>query len=333
MLTRIAAVTATAGLLTLANPAHAHIKLLKPASAIQENSLGGPQKDGPCGPGPTEGQGMPSNQVTTFMEGEEITVEWTETVNHEGHFRIAVAKDPSEFEDPKITGSCQSAEIQNPPVLPVLADGLFATTRDDGNRNYSQKVKLPAGFTCDKCTLQLIQFMTPHPAPCLYYHCANIKIVSATAAGSGAAGATGGAAAVSGQGGGPAAAGAAGSVIAMTGGGGAGGSAVSTGAGGAVSTAPKPAGATSMAVPSAGTTASAGRAAVSAAGSSATRTTATAMNGVTAAPPASAPKSGSGGCTTTRAHAGDGAFAGFMLLGLAFATRCRRSQRAYKRLA
>jgi hypothetical protein len=84
-----------------------------------------------------------------------------------------------------ITGTCQSAAISNPPQYPVLADGLFAVKTDDGQRMFSQKVKLPAGMTCDNCTLQVMQFMTPHPTPCLYYHCANIKIVAAGAAGSG----------------------------------------------------------------------------------------------------------------------------------------------------
>ena len=170
--------------LMVAGQAHAHIKLLKPASWIQESALGDPQKSGPCGA--EAGQGVETNEVTTYTAGEEITVEWTETFNHEGHFRIALAKDRGELVDPKITGQCQSAEIMDPPQLPVLADGLFAVTTDDGKRMFSQKVKLPDGFTCDNCTLQLIQFMTPHGAPCLYYHCANVKIVAAgAAAGSG----------------------------------------------------------------------------------------------------------------------------------------------------
>lgn len=162
--------------------AHAHIKLLSPASWIQENGTGDPQKSSPCGPAP--GTGTETGQVTTYSPGQEITVEWTETVAHNGHFRIALARERSELVDPKVNGNCQSAEIQDPPAYPILADGLFPTTSDDGKRMFSTKVKLPADMTCDNCTLQLIQFMTPHGAPCFYYHCANLKIV----AGGGSAG-------------------------------------------------------------------------------------------------------------------------------------------------
>jgi uncharacterized protein (TIGR03382 family) len=184
MIRRFAMLAAlSGGWMFAAQHAQAHIKLTKPASWIQEDATGDPQKSGPCGP--AAGQGTETNEITTYTEGQEITVEWTETVNHEGHFRIALAKDRSELKDPKITGACQSAEISNPPQYPILADGLFAVKSDDGKRMFSQKVKLPAGMTCDKCTLQVLQFMTPHPAPCLYYHCANLKIVAAGAAGSG----------------------------------------------------------------------------------------------------------------------------------------------------
>jgi MYXO-CTERM domain-containing protein len=184
MIRKVAVVSVlSVGWMLAAGHAQAHIKLLKPASWIQENATGDPQKSGPCGP--AAGQGTETNAVTTFTAGEEITVEWTETVNHEGHFRIALAKDRSELKDPVITGACLSAEISNPPQYPVLADGLFAVKTDDGQRMFSQKVKLPADMTCDNCTLQVMQFMTPHPTPCLYYHCANIRIVAPGAAGSG----------------------------------------------------------------------------------------------------------------------------------------------------
>jgi len=243
MIRRLAMLAAVSGgWIFAAGHAQAHITLTKPASWIQENATGDPQKSGPCGP--AAGQGVETKAVTTYTEGQEITVEWTETVNHEGHFRIALAKDRSELKDPKITGACQSAEISDPPQYPVLADGLFAVKTDDGKRMFSQTVKLPAGMTCENCTLQVLQFMTPHPAPCLYYHCANIKIVAADAAGSGgtnlvappragAGGATpvAGTAAAAGRGG-AAAAGKAGSPTTAAGAAGVAGVSAGTGAGG-----------------------------------------------------------------------------------------------------
>ncbi|HKU36978.1 MAG TPA: SCE4755 family polysaccharide monooxygenase-like protein [Polyangiales bacterium] len=330
MMMRIAGVAVAAGLLAYVGPAHAHIKMLKPTSAVQENASGGPQKDPPCGPGRTEGQGTPTDAVTTYMEGEEITVEWTETVPHNGHFRISLAKDPSEFKDPKVNGSCQSAEIQNPPVLPVLADGLFPSTSDDGKRMFSQKVKLPAGFTCDKCTLQLIQFMTPHPPSCFYYHCANIKIMPAggAAAGSGGAGGAAGTPAAgsgSGAGGASAGAGAGGSVVMTTGG--AGSAATATGGAGA-SAASTAAGSMSTAAPSTTATASAGKpATTTGSAGSATGTTSSPQTTTPAATPPAAMQS-SGGCSATSARLrGNGLFGGLVVLGLAFAWRRRRSSR------
>ena len=37
-------------------------------------------------------------------------------------------------------------------------------------------VTLPDGVTCDNCTLQIIQYMSSHAAPCFYYHCAALEI-------------------------------------------------------------------------------------------------------------------------------------------------------------
>ena len=61
-------------------------------------------------------------------------------------------------------------------------------------------VTLPDGVTCDNCTLQIIQYMSSHAAPCFYYHCAALEIQtdpvmttssSSATTGSGAGGATG----------------------------------------------------------------------------------------------------------------------------------------------
>src|SRR5262245_1343910 len=90
-----------------ATTARAHIKLLKPAAWITTDATGNPQKAGPCGT-TTPGDAA-TNTVTTFMAGEEITVEWSETVDHPGHFRIALAKDRADLKDPDLkpaAGTC-----------------------------------------------------------------------------------------------------------------------------------------------------------------------------------------------------------------------------------
>jgi hypothetical protein len=180
---------------TLPSVAHAHIKMLKPASWVMTDSMGDPQKQGPCGTASAAPAEL-TNAITTFKAGEEITVEWTETVDHPGHYRIALAKDRAELADPDLkppTGSCDypAGSVPTEPHGNVLLDNIFPTTSYGGTHNYSQKVKLP-NEPCEKCTLQLIQWMTKHPPSCLYYQCADIKIVAADSGAVGAAGSAAG---------------------------------------------------------------------------------------------------------------------------------------------
>jgi hypothetical protein len=157
--------------------AHAHIALVSPAPAIIEDGTGDPQKSAPCG---GEG-GTPSGIVTTFAPGQTITVEWVETVYHPGHFRIAFATDRSQLQDPMVTVDANqtsvSSTIEDPPVAPVLLDNLFPRTGSgtEGTR-FRQEVMLP-NLTCEKCTLQLIQFMAGHGPPnYIYHHCADLQL-------------------------------------------------------------------------------------------------------------------------------------------------------------
>jgi MYXO-CTERM domain-containing protein len=174
---------------TSAGDAQAHIKLLQPASWAVEDDLGNPQKDGPCGA--ADGDEIEeTGDVTTFRAGEEITVEWQETVGHPGHFRIAVATDRDDLFDPEVettngdgvSGNSISAEIMSPVAYPVLVDGLFPRDSVSGAQAtpFSTTVKLP-DEPCDNCTLQVIQFMSQHGPGYFYHHCANIKIVAADA--------------------------------------------------------------------------------------------------------------------------------------------------------
>jgi hypothetical protein len=198
--------------------ANAHFKLLKPASALNEDSTGGPQKGAPCGPGGFDDvQPVPySGVVTTFHAGETIQVDIQETVYHPGYFRVALAENRADFKDPPLTNaqSC-AADLDAVMMAPhdnVLVDGIAKTAASGTNRHIMQDVKLP-DKPCDKCTLQVVQLMKDHgPPSCFYYHCADIKILPATDAGAGAgaggsSGATAGssagagAAAVSGSGG------------------------------------------------------------------------------------------------------------------------------------
>jgi MYXO-CTERM domain-containing protein len=131
-----------------------------------------------------------TGEVTTFRAGEEITVEWEETIGHPGHFRIAVARDRDDLFVPEVettngdgvSGDSISAEIMSPVAYPVLADGLFprATVTTAQATPFSTTVTLP-DEPCEDCTLQVIQFMSQHAPGYFYYHCANIRIVAADA--------------------------------------------------------------------------------------------------------------------------------------------------------
>ncbi|MBS1122127.1 MAG: hypothetical protein H6Q90_4355, partial [Deltaproteobacteria bacterium] len=134
--------------------AQAHIAMTSPAPRSAD------QKAGPCGAaGSTRG-----TKVTNFQPGETIMVEWNETVDHPGHYRIAFDDDGNDvFMNPN-----------NP-------DDNFAFTlvepiADKAGGHYTQAVTLPT-TPCDNCTLQLMQIMTTSvPYNSFYYQCADITI-------------------------------------------------------------------------------------------------------------------------------------------------------------
>ena len=143
--------------------ASAHIKLNSPAPRFVYASDG--QKVGPCG------SGTESGDITEFAPGDQIMVEWQETVNHPGHFRIALDPDGGEdgLEDP--------TDYDDFDTPNVLEDNI----PDNGGAAFSRLVTLP-NVECEKCTLQLIQVMTDKPpwgpegGNDIYYWCADIKI-------------------------------------------------------------------------------------------------------------------------------------------------------------
>jgi hypothetical protein len=186
----------------LSGTAQAHIKLITPDAWLNEDSSGGPQKGGPCGPGGFDDvQPVPlSMKVTTVTAGDMLMVEFDETVHHPGWFRIALAEDPKDFEEIEFPNAdnCNydMSKVPTEPHGNVLKDGFGMDTNIGGaNRKFMEMVKLP-DMPCEKCTLQVIQVMADalHAPPgCVYYHCAELKILPK--AGPGAAAGSGGSAA------------------------------------------------------------------------------------------------------------------------------------------
>lgn len=160
--------------------AEAHFRLEAPAVMTEQDDLGDPQKTYPCG----TVDGALTGDVTAYTAGDTVSITINEQVYHPGHYRVSLApNDMSELPaDPPITPSpqdqCASTEIMSPPVFPVIADGMLAHSGAfDGEQSF--EVTLPDDVTCDNCTLQVVQYMSSHGAPCFYYHCANISIAAA----------------------------------------------------------------------------------------------------------------------------------------------------------
>lgn len=165
---------ALALLVLFASSSLAHIKLTAPPSWQNTNALGDPQKVGPCGEA-----GTPSNIVTTVQAGSQLTVAWTDTIFHPGHYRISIAENRAGLVTPTavvMNNDCKSAPIEMNPVLPTIVDGLFPHTTGSSGMMRSTTITVPM-MSCDNCTLQLLQFMSAHAPPCFYFQCANLRIV------------------------------------------------------------------------------------------------------------------------------------------------------------
>ncbi len=110
-------------------------------------------KTGPCG-------GYPRTAGTILKPGQTIQVNWEETIDHPGYYRVYFSSaNESSFQ--------MLAEIQDTATGPTP-------------HPFSTMVTLP-NVTCDQCTLQLIQYMTENPAaPSLYYSCADIRLTNAS---------------------------------------------------------------------------------------------------------------------------------------------------------
>ncbi len=223
--------------------ATAHFKITSPDGGTQEwintDQFGNPQKESPCG----DPNGTQSGFVKTVVAGSKLKLNWLETVPHGGHYRISIAPTRAQLVDPVpvvTSNNCVSLAIQNPPVAPVVADGVHVHAQTSAtNVPYETEITIPN--TLGANTLQMIQFMRPHAPSCFYYHCVNLNIVAAADAGappvpdagagggSGTGGGGGAGGGVAGSGGGVAGTGGG---VAGTGGGVAGTGGGSAGAGG-----------------------------------------------------------------------------------------------------
>ena len=179
----------------------AHFQLIEPAPWINLDRLGNPQKVGPCGGNPTgDNDAILSGIVTEVTGGSDLHLKIQETVFHSGHYRVALSvnsrnelpADPTAVEKWTDRGLYSVwGVIQSPPQIPVLADGLFphypvgdqrASFRPETPMDpWEADIPIP-NINCEKCTLQVIQFMADHvynvPGGYSYHHCADLKITA-----------------------------------------------------------------------------------------------------------------------------------------------------------
>ena len=158
--------------------AFAHFRFVEPPSALstENGGKGAP----PCG------EGTPSGIVTKAQGGHPFTIRLIEFIPHPGHYRIALsvnsrAEIPKDAEAVVKDGQSVSAPIDSNPKIPVLMDGVFVHTTTPRNTEWKVDVTLP-NLTCEKCTLQVTQFMAQHglnPGGGFYYHhCADLQITA-----------------------------------------------------------------------------------------------------------------------------------------------------------
>jgi len=115
-------------------------------------------KIAPCGNVPPTSD--PSTRAV-LIAGQDLLVEWEETIDHPGHYRLAFSPaDDLGFDEN------------------VLLDNLTDVQGGQLPHKYSATIQIP-DVQCDTCSIQLIQYMTEATPPRLYFSCADIRIVSA----------------------------------------------------------------------------------------------------------------------------------------------------------
>jgi hypothetical protein len=187
---------AAVAIASVSGAANAHFVLISPAASLVMNRLGDPQKIAPCGGvsanpgrGTPANPGIPSGAVTNVKGGTNLPLLVHESIFHPGHYRVALARTAAQLPpDPVVTTAqtekgvrSQSAVIQNPPVAPVLLDGIFAHT-ERPTQNFEGEIPIP-NITCPNCVLQVIEFMADHPGIAVdgghsYHHCAILNITA-----------------------------------------------------------------------------------------------------------------------------------------------------------
>ena len=118
-----------------------------------------------------------ASRITVLEPGATIAVQFNETINHAGFYRISFDDDGQDaFVAPSTRAMVQTAP---PFTLPVLVNNIA----DKSGGAYTVMVTLP-NVECERCTLQLIQVMVaasvtswdPGGDQDIYFTCADIAL-------------------------------------------------------------------------------------------------------------------------------------------------------------
>jgi len=153
--------------------------------ARQTATQGDPQKLGHCGdPALTR----TTNRVNTYPPGATITVMWSETINHPGHFRIAFQPNGDAFLYPPPGAAAGNYPDVDQTGVVDTASGQIILKDMIADGTASTDITLP-NMECANCTLQFIQVMTNNPPygpytattttqDDLYFNCADIVLAA-----------------------------------------------------------------------------------------------------------------------------------------------------------
>ena len=189
-------VCAIAAVGCLFTTADAHFVLISPAASLGQNRLGDPQKIAPCGGvsanpgrGTPANPGVPSGAVTNVKGGTMLPLmvqeadlsSWPLSGRARADDGAVAAGSVVTTADTGRGLRSQSAAIQNPPVAPVLLDGIFVHT-ERPTQNFEAEIPIP-NINCPNCVLQVIEFMADHPGIAVdgghsYHHCAILNITA-----------------------------------------------------------------------------------------------------------------------------------------------------------
>ena len=152
-----------AGVLLLApTVGFGHARLLAPLARNNNPGLKDPY--GPCG------NVARTTMSTTYQPGQSVLVKWEETIDHPGCFIIDFS--------PAGDANWQQLSVVKHKTLPAIPPTM--------PRPYEATVNMPAGVSCDGCTLRLRQIMLANDAlacpptnivsGATYYSCADVTV-------------------------------------------------------------------------------------------------------------------------------------------------------------